>query len=358
MYQQVTPQDAPTRASPGEMLPRSIFYPLEVIAQGTPLVESVTGYLRRLAAVHGVPVIDLICHPHFEELFPASADRRTRRHLFLPAAYQLDGSELFGQRWVERIEAGTTQADLHCSTLWPFVDVTYSSWLRRRRAWCPHCLSKWHSAAQDLYDPLLWSIRIVSVCPIDLTPIAEICPHCTMSAPLFAGAPFPGFCGRCGGKLWVLRNPLNRLGWGDEDKYAIWCASEMLSIIGVLGEFRSPLMRTTLANLLFAKVASIGSRTLKEKIAAAGCSKRSTYLWARGAAVPRVETLFQICFHLDLRPVDLLREAAGVKTSAQADNQPRSDREICHELLQHSCLRSSATPSEQGVFPFSRIWNT
>jgi hypothetical protein len=58
-------------------------------------------------------------------------------------------------------------------------------------------------------------------------------------------------------------------------------------------------------------------RNLEERLAAAGCSKKSMYLWARGTTVPRVETLFQLCFQLDLRPVDLLREARGV-SSAEA----------------------------------------
>jgi len=36
--------------------PRARFYPLEPIGIGTPLVESLTSYLLRLAEAHGVPV--------------------------------------------------------------------------------------------------------------------------------------------------------------------------------------------------------------------------------------------------------------------------------------------------------------
>ena len=354
MYEQVSPREGSAYALWGEIPPRSVFYPLEAKARNTSTVESLTGYLRRLAGAHGVSVTDLICHEHFDDLFPASADRRRRRHLFQAQAYQLDGSEPFGQQWISKLEAGTTQCDLRNSTLWPFVAATYSSWLRRRRAWCPRCLMDCESASRELYEPLLWSIRIVTVCPIDLTPITEVCPHCGKSASPFAGTPFPGICGRCGGKLWVLKNPLNRLGWGDEDKYAIWCASEMLSIIGALGEFNVPLIRTSLANLLSAKVASVEKRRLMERISAAGCSKRSMYLWASGAAVPRVETIFQLCFHLDLSPVDLLREAAALRVGAQVEDQSGCDRKICHAPFQRDWPRSSTTPSEQSMFPFGR----
>jgi hypothetical protein len=245
-------------------------------------------------------VTDLVCHEHFDDLFPASADRRTRRRLFQAAAYQLDGSESFGKQWISIIEAGTAQSDLRCLTVWPFLEVTYSSWLRRRRAWCPRCLWEWESASIELYAPLLWSIRLLTVCPTHLTPLAEVCPHCTKAAYPFAGTPFPGICGRCGEKLWLPDKQPDRLGSGSEDQYAIWCASEMLLVIGSLSGFEARLPRESLANLLSRRVASLQKPNLEEKIAAAGCSKRSSYLWARGAVVPRVETLIQLCFHLDL----------------------------------------------------------
>ena len=54
----------------------------------------------------------------------------------------------------------------------------------------------------------------------------------------------------------------------------------MLSIIGALDWFRVPLISDSIANLLSAKVGSVEKQKMGEKIAAAGCSKRSTYLWA------------------------------------------------------------------------------
>jgi hypothetical protein len=325
--------------------PRTIFYPLELKANNSPLVEGCTSYLRRLAAAHGVSVADLICHEHFQELFPASADRRARRRLFNARGYQLDGSESFGQQWISRLETGTARPNLRNSTVWPFVAATYSSWLRRRRAWCPRCLMEQVSASKELYDPLLWSIRIVTVCPSDLTPITQICPHCGKSAFPFAGMPLPGICGRCGGRLWLVNSPSERLGWGDRDKFAIWSALEMLSVIGALSEFTVQLNRTSLVHLLAAKVASAGNGNLSVKISAAGCSKRSKYLWAFGTAVPRIESIFRLCFRLNLHPVDLLRDAAGLKGGLQ--EVARS------ETLTHpATLCSSTTPPNQAVLPF------
>ncbi len=125
----------------------------------------------------------------------------------------------------------------------------------------------------------------------------------------------------------------------------------MLSVTGALGEFKVPLNPGSLANVLSEKVASVEKQTLGEKIRAAGCSKRSNYLWAGGATVPRVETLSQLCFHLNIHPVDLLREAAGLSARALTEERCASGFLIGHEELQVGSLRSSPMPLEQAVFP-------
>jgi hypothetical protein len=113
-------------------------------------------------------VADLVCHGHFDNLFANPADCRTRRRLFLASGYFLDGGELNTHKWVEALGAATGRSDLRSLTLSQFAGVSSFSWLRRRRAWCPRCLSIQAEAdPDDIYEPLLWSIRLVSVCPAD-----------------------------------------------------------------------------------------------------------------------------------------------------------------------------------------------
>jgi hypothetical protein len=300
-----------------EILPRSVFYSLDPIALGSPMVESLTGYLRRLAAAHEVSVLDFICHEIFNELFPATADRRMRRHLFLASAYLLDGSFSHSPKWASKLEAGTLQNGLQFMTLLPFQGVIHDSWLRRRRAWCPYCLWKWKIGKTELSDPLIWSIRIVDVCPIDFQLITETCPHCKNSAMPFAGNSAPGICGICGKPLWSEKEAWNSR---STDQYAVWCALEISAVLKAIGEFTTQFAAGSLAKVLAAKIAGMGDRTWKERIAAAGCSKRSRYLWENGVASPRPETFLRICFNLGLRPINMLREALQQSNSLQTDD--------------------------------------
>jgi len=167
------------RDSRREITNRTQFYSLRAKGMGTPLVEGLTGYLRRLAAVHGVTVADLICHNHFDGLFRHPGDHRMRRRLFLASGYLLDGPGDQTDEWILALESATGQWGLSNLTLSPFAGISSFSWLRRRRAWCPHCLSvQAHNSPDELYEPLVWSIRLVSVCPVDLTPLVQMCRNC------------------------------------------------------------------------------------------------------------------------------------------------------------------------------------
>jgi hypothetical protein len=188
-----------------EQLPkRTLFFSLRAKSLGTAFVEGLTGYMRRLARAHRVTVADLVCHDHFDGLFVNPADRRTRRRLFLASGYLLDGAGPNTQKWVEALEAATGQSGLRSLTLSQFAAVSSFSWLRRTRAWCPRCLSvQADTDPDDMYEPLLWSIRLVSVCPKDMLPLVQLCPSCKASTRPFDGLAAPGYCGSCGSPLWI-----------------------------------------------------------------------------------------------------------------------------------------------------------
>ena len=43
----------------------------------------------------------------------------------------------------------------------PKVDI-----FRTTEAWCPACLEQWRAEGVPIYSPLLWSVRVVVVCPV------------------------------------------------------------------------------------------------------------------------------------------------------------------------------------------------
>jgi hypothetical protein len=293
-----------------EISDRTRFYPLRPKGTETPFVEGLTGYVRRLATAHGVTVADLICDSHFDNLFPDPIDHRTRRRLFLASGYLLDGAGHDAQKWIAALEAATGQLGLGSLTLGPFAGIDSFSWLRRRRAWCSYCLSlQAQNDPDELYEPLLWSIRLVSVCPVDLTPLAQRCPNCNASLTPFAGIAAPGYCGRCGGPLWEnASTEMAPVVLNSTEIYHIWCSVQFSSLLGASNDFDTPLQPPSIARVLAARFQSLLEQSRKASALAVGCSKRSSYLWARGAALPRIDTLFRLSFNLGISPLDLFRQ--------------------------------------------------
>lgn len=303
-------QDAKTECNV-ELPDRTLFYSLRAKAIDTPFVEGLTGYLRRLAAAHRVTVGDLICHEHFDNLFVNPGNRRHRRRLFLASGYLLDGGDTNTHKWVEALEAATGQVGLRSLTTSQFAGVSSFSWLRRRRAWCPRCLSvQAETDPDDMYEPLLWSVRLVSVCPIDISPLVQTCPHCEASTRPFDGAPAPGYCGMCGSPLWSNQTkeivpPI----LSGATLYQVWCSAQVALLLEASREFVLPLSPSSVARVLAANFESMMEQSRTAVAHAAGCSKRSSYLWAKGLALPRIESLFRLCFNLRLSPLDLFRKA-------------------------------------------------
>lgn len=266
-----------------EQLPdRTLFFSLRSKGISSAVVEVLTGYLKRLARAHRVTVPDLICHEHFDNLFANPADRRTRRRLFLASGYLLDGAGPNTLKWVEAIEAATGQSGLRNLTLSQFAGVSSFSWLRRKRAWCPRCLSvQAETDPDDMYEPLLWSIRLVSVCPIDMLPLVQRCPMCKKSTRPFDGLAAPGYCGMCGSPLWLgqtgeMASP-QPIGM---TSYQIWCSVHVALLLEASNEFVMPLLPPSNGRVLASTFESMMEQSRNAAVQAAGCSKRSSYLWA------------------------------------------------------------------------------
>lgn len=328
-----------------EQLPdRTLFYSLHPKGLGTPFVEGQTGYIRRLARAHRVKVADFICHSHFDSLFANPADHRTRQRLFLASGYLLDGAGSNTQRWAEALGAATGQSDIHSLTLSQFGGVSSFSWLRRRRAWCPRCLSIQAKAdPDDIYEPLLWSIRLVSACPIDTSPLVQQCPNCQAPTRPFDGLAAPGYCGMCGSPLWAqsAKTPPDLRG---STSYELWCSVHVALLLEASNEFLEPLLPRSVGQVLAATFESMLEQSRSAAANVAGFSKRSSYLWAKGLAVPRIESLFRLCFNLGLSPLDLFRKAKLESAHESSVPAPSSSgtfaaTEAAHQLTLNFTIR-------------------
>jgi transcriptional regulator with XRE-family HTH domain len=290
--------------------PRSLLYPLQPIAMGTPFVEAITFYLNRLAGEHMLSAADLIELDVFPISVSATEDRRTRRRSFLAGFHLLDGSESHTEIWVRGLELATTLDGLAALTLLPYTKVCDGPWVRKSRAWCPYCLEIWKQSLSDVYEPLLWSIKVSHCCPVHQTPLEDHCPHCGRHWAQLAARSKPGHCAWC--QRWLGKS-LSAVNAPVADPYEIWCSNEAASLVGAMPTAPDILPEDTVARGLQSLFGARAALNLSSIADFSGCTRRSIGMWLEGVTRPRLESLFRLCYAFNITPVQLmgLRQQAG-----------------------------------------------
>jgi TniQ len=188
--------------------PRSQLYSLQPVGVGTGMVESLTGYVARLAEAHSVSVGDLVgrllsdlANPKGGIVTAGAKAARVGGHGFRACSYAINGVTDRAATWVDAIEAATTRRDLRCLTLLPFRHALPDHLFRQRRAWCMLCFEQWRANGQIVYEPLLWAIALASHCTVHARPLDSICRHCARSLSPLGVFSRPGYCEVCDGWL-------------------------------------------------------------------------------------------------------------------------------------------------------------
>jgi hypothetical protein len=192
--------------APAVLPPRSRLYALEPIGVGTPFVESLSSYVVRLDNAHAVSVGDLVGR-ELSRVAPKPLtsfgqfmkQNRANSHGFYARTCSISGFGKSSERWIEALERATLRTTLRFLTLSPF-DGAFSRQggvSRDTRVWCPRCFVDWRNDDAVIYEPLLWSIGIVTLCPRHLIPLVEECPHCHSRSKPLAVFSRPGLCSHC-----------------------------------------------------------------------------------------------------------------------------------------------------------------
>ena len=284
---------------------RSAFYSLEPEGQGA-LLEGFTGYWRRVAAEHLLSVTDLIEQEPLSALYPFSTSRRERRRLFRAIFYLLDGSASHTELWVNAMERATCRPGLRHLTLMPLVQVCEGSWLRRVRAWCPLCYAYQKESGRPMYEPLIWSIRIVAFCPVHHTKLQEQCPRCHRAPLPVAGDAPPAYCPLCGG--WLGSDDLFDQSEQNDcsDSYQSWCSEQICDVVYRLPSLNDPLDLRAVSQALHLVCERSPALSLSALAEITRTPRRSISMWLDGTTRPRVETLSRFCFALNVPLLDFL----------------------------------------------------
>jgi AraC-like DNA-binding protein len=193
-----------------DIAPRSYLYRLAPIGVGTAAVESLTGYISRLAAAHAVEPGTLLNHelrlriPCTKGVWAGRIRENLPSYSFYVTAHTLNGVGTRARAWVSLLQQLTCVERLDLLTVLPWAGaISCVNLLRTSRAWCPPCYGGESSSPQSGYERLLWAFQAVTICPLHRVPLESICPFCARRQYVLASRSRPGYCSQC--DRWIGR---------------------------------------------------------------------------------------------------------------------------------------------------------
>lgn len=317
--------------SQADLPPRSRLYPLAPVGIGTAQAESLTSYLMRLAAAHCLSPGTLykqVIYPlvRAETAHPGRALRPSSLAVigFIRAAHSWNGVHKSTSNLVQALERLTCVPGLHLLTWLPWEAVLSSQLLlRRQRVWCPHCLAQWQSKGQTIYEPLLWTLQVVRMCPIHDCALAEVCSGCQRKLKTLTSNVRAGHCSQC--QQW--------LGYSGEDQWSSAGLRESSQqqeqrwIVESIGELivRAPGLSNSLSpKWVDENLEEMISRLVKGNDPAfaelIGVRNKIVSFWQGGRNIPRLEFILKLCYRFNLSAADFLTAMIGrLSCGAQID---------------------------------------
>ena len=294
---------------------RSRLYSLEPMNVGTAEVESLTGYVARIAEAHCVTVSDLVgaelSHPACPTSLFTPYPGKGRSNFFYTQLYSVNGIADVPRKWVSVLETATLRQGLSDLTLLAFADLFSESHLfRNASAWCPSCFESRRRCGVR-YESLLWAIGIVKVCPLHREPLEEVCPHCRRRSGPLAAHTRPGYCSRCGGWLGSAGGSSEKSLSAPDFKREVWIAKSIGDLLAAAPRLkRSPLREHLRVNLS----ACIESATFGNVLAFADITRTSRgalRYWVSGTHRPQIGALLRMCYQIGVPVTQLLGDPAA-----------------------------------------------
>jgi AraC-like DNA-binding protein len=293
----------------------SALYHLEPIGVGTPHIESLTSFLKRLAQLHHLTVGTLV----------AFCSEQTAVDLMPSTIHKLmwiDGITPFAEKWAQLI------ADLTCQNAVTYL--TLASWkklltgyrlLRYHQAWCPQCYATWARNEQPVYEPLLWRLQSVATCPAHQRQLVDACPACSQQFVAITARGAVGFCAKC--RAWLGdESPPNTVVSDPEADRLSQTIGRFLALAPQTSQFDIHAVGQTIERLhnhrrmpysQIDKALQIGLNTLRDL--------------RRGQTLPTLNALARLTWSSDASPLEILTNSANDEAEHSKPSLARSKSE-------------------------------
>src|SRR5712692_6364911 len=296
--------------TPLSIPPRSALYAPSPIGMGTPLVESLTSYITRLAEAHCV-FSGILVSKMIAPLVPGYSPLQKQHSLFADSGGRsnlLNGTGRPASYAIQALELLTSRADLCYLTCLPLTTILPSrakGLFRLTKAWCSACYEQWRTEGQALYDPLLWTFQVITHCPSHRQRLSTHCPYqdCTRTLPGIGWRARVGYCSYC--QRWL--GAPSRFGSHDfsslENKewlWQQWVTQTVGEVLASLPIHSTPLERNRIQQVIVHALHHLTAGNFSAFTRELGIQLATVHQWHQGKALPELSMLLQLCYRLDL----------------------------------------------------------
>lgn len=288
---------------PPDIPPRTRLHPLPPLGVGTPHVESLAGYISRLALSYCVTTGTLVTR-EISYVLGNAEPKRGDDSTYIGAKSSGEGINSLSQRsekWVSALETLTGRSDLlHLTlTLWRNI-IPPQRLIRDIRCWCPECYQTALDHEQEPYEQLLWSVREVIACPVHKKPLVTSCPHCGEEQRPLAWRSRPGVCAKCYGWMGSIRE------YPDASSWDLWRAEVVGQLLGAGSQLATPPTSARISAALQALFRARGFKKIQPFARFLGFDRGIVTDWIEGRRKPRFDSLLVICAKLGVTPLEFL----------------------------------------------------
>lgn len=295
--------------TPQHIPPRSRLYNLEPAGIRTAYVESLTGYVARLAEEHATTLYYLFS----EEVAPLINKPGTISHSvsFPSFAKAADGMGVIAADLVETFEKLTSRPDLRFTTMLPWAGVLSSKSLTREwRAWCPACYWERTQSGNEVYDQLLWRLQSVTACIKHNMRLEYECPNCGKRQLPLSHCIRPGFCGRC--RAWLGRQLKGdtHITWGEHseaEEGELRDAEQVGRLLEAAPDLLPSMMPTCFAANIHKYFGDAFRGRGVPSRARLPVDKQTIRCWLKRTQTPSLPLLLKTSAVLEVSPADLFR---------------------------------------------------
>lgn len=334
----------------------SKLYSITPIGLSNSLVESLTSYISRLALAHCVYPGILM-----ERVVKSVVDKKyssANIQKIYKSTGVINGTGVMGLDIVNALEKFTLQECLSSLTLASFSEfIPTQKLLHKYKLWCPKCYEDWRSKKKEIYEPLIWKLKPVTVCSTHHLSLQEFCPHCLQKNYHLAWKTRPGYCSKCDRWLGELKAYDGSLVIKKKDQileWHLWVSKNLEELLIKNLSHDVTWSKNTVSQSLMKYAQQKAERNIAALARQLKMPKNTVWLWCKGKNQPSLEMLLRICHGLNVSlwsflTTDNLAESEKIQL---IDSPPKLksrakgkvfDRDLIKEYLEE-VLKEDKTP--------------